>query len=455
MNRPRILIIDDDHRHRTMLKDILSPIEADVSEAAAGDDGLPRSAGSRPDLVIARLKASSWDGSNLCPLFNGDASRKDIPVILMGSAESAEHIQQGMTAGAFAYIDTNEATARLVPTVEKILKNPPVQPSEIKILVVDDSSSIRQLLQEELAAAGYRVLTAENGKKALEVLRDTLPDLILSDVYMPEMSGLELCATLHGNPLYAAIPFVVMSSESDAGNMRRMMRYGVAAFIIKPFKIEQLIMTLDKIVSYEFLLLLKEKERLDGEQKLLIAGIASLVKALEARDHYTCGHSERVSRILAGLVEHAGGTPGEVERAQIAGRLHDIGKIGIRDNVLLKPGALSDDEFDHIKQHPSIGAAIIQAIPSISDILPVVHSHHERMDGKGYPQGLKGSAIPLWARITAIADTYDALTSDRPYRKGMSHDRALDIIDNASATQLCPDCVHLFFAWCRQGKLGQ
>ena len=334
-----------------------------------------------------------------------------------------------------------------IPAVEKIVKKPFEDKTGLKILVVDDSKSIRLTLEEGLSMEGYLVLTAKNGKMALERIHDNRPDLILSDVYMPEMDGLELCAILHGDPRYSDIPFVVMSTENDAANMRHMMRFGAAAFIIKPFNIEQLMMTLNKICSYEFLLLLKEKERLDAEQKLLIAGITSLVQALEARDKYTRGHSERVSLILSGLVKRLGGTQYDIDRAQIAGRLHDIGKIGIRDNVLLKTERLNYDEFEHIQQHPFIGASIIKTIPSIADILPVVFSHHERMDGNGYPQGLKGDSIPLWARMTAVADTYDALTSDRPYRKGMSHDKALSVVNSASGTQLCPDSVLLFFEW--------
>ena len=332
---------------------------------------------------------------------------------------------------------------------KKALKGSPNSTAtKTTILVVDDSVSVRLALDEGLSNEGYQVLTAENGKNALNIINSNRPDLILSDVYMPEMSGLELCATLHGDPLYAGIPFVVMSTENNADNMRQMMKYGAAAFIIKPFNIEQLIMTLNKIFSYEFTLLLKENERLDSEQKLLLAGITSLVKALEARDEYTRGHSERVSFILAGLVEHSGGSQLDIERALIAGRLHDIGKIGIRDNILLKPGCLSPEEFELVKQHPAIGASIVQGIPSISDILPVVYSHHERMDGQGYPQGLTGSAIPAWAKMTAVADTYDALTSDRPYRRGMSHDNALEVIHKATGPQLCPATVNLFFEWC-------
>ena len=334
-----------------------------------------------------------------------------------------------------------------IPVGEEIHKESPEERKGMEILVVDDSNSIRVALQEGLAKEGYSVRTAKNGREALERIAEKPPNLILSDIYMPEMDGLELCAALRANSLYAAIPFVVMSTENNIGNMRQMLKFGAAAFIIKPFNIEQLLMTLKAIGSCEYLLLLKEKERLDGEQKLLLAGITSLVQALEARDSYTRGHSERVSLILSGLVKHSGGTPYDVGRARTAGRLHDIGKIGIRDNILSKPGRLNYDEFEHIQQHPTIGASIIRPIPSFSDILPVVFSHHERMDGNGYPQGLTGRHIPLWARMTAVADTYDALTSDRPYRKGRSHDKALQVIKAAAGAQLCPDCVLLLFDW--------
>lgn len=359
--------------------------------------------------------------------------------------------QNTKTVSAYSFInlDNSEHSTQQETFEKELLENPAEEkPLEIKILVVDDSKSIRVFLQDELAKEGYLVLTAEDGKSALEIIKNTPPDLILSDVYMPKMSGIELCEALHDDPLYCKIPFVVMSTENDQSNMQQMTRHGAAAFIIKPFNIEQLLMTLNKLFSYEFMLLQKENERLDGEQKLLLAGITGLVKALEARDQYTRGHSERVSFILAGLVQHSGGTARDIQRFQMAGRLHDIGKIGIRDNVLLKPGRLSYDEFEHIQQHPSIGASILRTIPSISDILPVVYSHHERMDGNGYPQGLRGQTIPLSARMTAVADTYDALTTDRPYRKGQSHDKALDVINKVSGSQLCPDTVRLFFDWC-------
>jgi len=456
MATPRIVIINSNPQQRTRLKSLLASLQAEFFELSNTRDCLTVLAGMRADLLLGSLVETPTDNGeiDILTLFKDkeQSPLNDLPIILLGDGVVPEKINTLLRAGAFAYIETDELGEKLLPAVEKLFRKSADHPTGIRLLLVDDSVSVRLMLHQGLSREGYRVQTAENGRIALQMLDITRPDLILSDVYMPEMNGLELCETLHADPRYAGIPFVVMSTENDAENMKKMMQLGAAAFIIKPFNLEQLLMTLNKIFSYEFLLLLKENERLDGEQKLLLAGITSLVKALEARDHYTRGHSERVSTILAGLIRHQGGSPRDIERAQIAGRLHDIGKIGIRDNVLLKPGRLSDEEFTHIKEHPCIGASIIQTIPSIADILPVVISHHERFDGKGYPQGLRGLSIPLWARLTAVADTYDALTSDRPYRQGMKHEQAITIITEVSGSQLCPDGVRLFMEWCRDTK---
>jgi len=178
---------------------------------------------------------------------------------------------------------------------------------------------------------------------------------------------------------------------------------------------------------------------------MMLASITSLIVALEARDHYTRGHSEAVAMLVAEMAAYMNATPDEIETLTIAGRLHDLGKIGIPDSVLLKPGRLSDEEFTIIKDHPVVGATILGSIPSIKPMLPVILHHHERFDGKGYPDGLKGDQIPLWARITAVADTYHALTSDRPYREGMAEEKAFAIIEEVRGTQLCSECVDIFF----------
>ena len=448
MSRRRIAVIDEDLFAQEKIKKLLAATDAEIFAITNLHSCNATLRGIRPDLIIVTItQALINDQARLRQILKDDQLLSQPTLILIGHGEEAEDLAQGLASNAFFYLDRMEVGDKLETTVRQAFGQNAMQPKARKILVVDDSHSVCFFLQQELSKFGYRVQIAKNGREALERLGEERPDIILSDVYMPEMNGIELIEELHRHPGYAAIPFVVMSTENDAGNMQKMMEFGAAAFIIKPFNLEQLLMTLNKIFSYEFLLLRKENERLSGEQKLLLAGITSLVNALEARDNYTRGHSERVSQILAGLVGFSGGGPRDIERATIAGRLHDIGKIGIRDNVLLKPGRLSDEEFALIKEHPTIGVSIIQNIPSIVDILPVVASHHERFDGKGYPQGLKGGEIPRLARLTAVADTYDALTSDRPYRTGLDHGQAISIISEVAGSQLCPDCVRCFLEW--------
>lgn len=443
MNKKAVLIVDQNSSHRSMLMKIIHPMGPAVLEAKNYNEGLAKAIDLSPDIVIAGIQMSDPEGLEFCRQLNTDISTRKIPVVLMGTHESDESISLGFKSGANAYVDKRKVKSKLSGIVTKILKNHQSKQEKI-ILVVDDSSSICQMLWEGLSCEGYRVMMAHNGKDALGIVKETRPDLILSDIYMPEMNGFQLCETLNSDPDLSTIPFVAMSTVDDAGNMKRMMQYGATSYIIKPFNIEQLNLLLEKIFSIQFDLRLKEKKQLSAERSLLISGITSLVTALEARDLYTRGHSERVATIVSTLVEKSGGSKAEIELARMGGKLHDIGKIGIRDNVLLKEGRLTPEEYDHIKQHPLIGTNILKSVTSVSDILPMVSSHHERIDGKGYPEGLKGDEIHLWARMTAVADTFDALTSDRPYRKGMVEEKARQIIKDVKGSQLCPDCVDLF-----------
>ncbi len=315
------------------------------------------------------------------------------------------------------------------------------------VLVVDDSPATLKLIRKTLAQAGFQVLTAANGKEALQTIEEVRPDLILSDLNMPEMDGITFCKIVHSEKYLAGTPFLVMSSESDRSLMRTLLHYGASAFLVKPFNMNQLVITIEKLLSDYFLTLLKEKERLAEERRLMLASITSLALALEARDPYTRGHSDQVARILIGMSECMGFDPEQIEDIRITGMLHDIGKIGIRDDVLLKPDFLTREEYGDIMRHPEIGADILAPIPSLAHVIPAILGHHERVDGKGYPHGLKGDNIPLRARMTAVADTFDALTSKRPYRNGYPRAKALQIIADGRSSQLCPECVSIFTTW--------
>ena len=261
------------------------------------------------------------------------------------------------------------------------------------------------------------------------------------------MDGISFCSAVQAIDRYAAIPFVVMSTITDRALMQRMLQKGADAYLAKPFNIDQLVITIERLLSDQYQMLLKDRERLESERRMMLAGITSLIEALEARDPYTRGHSESVGEILMGLAADMGTSAEELQLLGIAGGLHDLGKIGVPDAILLKTGKLSKDEFAAIKEHPVMGANILAPIDTLKDMIPIILHHHERMDGKGYPHGLKGNQIPLWARATAVADTYHALTSDRPYRQGLPQEKAFQIMEDVRGTQLCPECLDVFMQW--------
>ena len=429
-----------------MVTDSLKPLQAKVQEAENGRDGLHKIKRGNFDLVIADYQAQEINGTKLCRKMKQSSYTQRIPVIMLSSFNSEEEINQGFESGAAAYISKDDIHHDLLPAARKVLFEAKIS-GKRRILVVDDSRSIRKMVVAGLEMAGFDVVQAENGRRGLEYLQQEQPDIILSDIDMPEMNGFEFCKAISRNQSLVSIPIIIMSSNDDRTSMNRMASHGVSGYLIKPFNINQLVLLVEKTLSDQHRILLQKQEQLTNEKQLLLSSISSLITALEARDTYTRGHSENVAHIVSGMMTFCGGSTDDVEGIALAGRLHDIGKIGVRDSVLLKPGKLTGEEYDQIKQHTLMGAIILKPIESLGKVAQVVQSHHEHIDGKGYPGGLKGEQIPLWARMTAVADVYDALTSDRPYRKGMPLEKALEIIDKSKGSQLCPDSVDLFHGW--------
>lgn len=446
MSALRILIVDDSSSTRKGLKELLEPLKAQITEAKNGYEGLNIALDGNIDLVLTDIDMPQMTGIELCQALKHHPSTRGIPVIIVSAFDSNHDIDQGFQAGAAAYLSKRDARTYLFETIEKVLSKSTFTRKQL-ILVVEDSRVVRRLVEDGLAQTGFQVITAKHGREALDLLDSKHPDLILSDLDMPEMDGFQLCEALHADSTLAKIPFVVMSTMSGRGQMKRIIQEGAAGYIVKPFNIDELVILLERLLSDQFQLLLKERERLDAERNVILASIASLVSALEARDAYTRGHSESVADILTNIAAFLSVSRQEQETATLGGKLHDLGKIGIRDDILLKPGPLTEREYDIIKQHPVIGANILKPIPSLSEIVPIVFLHHERIDGQGYPLGLKGPQIPFWPRMAAVADTYSALLSKRPYKRVVPHEKALDIILEVKGTQLCPECVEIFMQW--------
>ena len=443
---PQILIADDSAILREVFTKELAQMGISVTAAVDGQEALEIATSTSFDMIITDIDMPNMNGFDLCINLKKNPSTKSIPVIMLSSLDSEANIEHGFKVGAAAYVSKARAGEDLRECVKDILQKA-LFLREQTVLVVDDSPFIINIVKDGLLQAGFQVITAENGKIALKKLKTHKPDLIISDMSMPEMDGITLCSILQADTSFSGIPFVVMSTSNDRAVMRRMIQRGACAFLVKPFNIEQVVITAEKILSDQYQLLLKEKEKSDAERNLMLASITSLIEALEARDQYTRGHSETVAEIVVGMAKEMSFSSLDIENINIAGKLHDLGKIGVPDRILLKPGPLSKEEYLLIKKHPVIGATILEPITTLESILPAVLGHHERIDGKGYPKGLKNSNIPLWARIIAVADTYHALISDRPYRKSLSQENVLEIIKDVRSTQLCPECVDVFLKW--------
>jgi response regulator RpfG family c-di-GMP phosphodiesterase len=329
-------------------------------------------------------------------------------------------------------------------------------PAGARVLVVDDEEFLRFLVREWLEQAGYTVEEAADGREALAKLdgRGWKFDILLTDIRMPNMDGISLlkewlkrCPTTAG---------VVMSANADLGTAVSALKLGACDYITKPFSSEVLLITLEnalrkkelerQVEDYRLNLEKKVKEQTDVINLMYVRSIDAMVKALEAKDFYTRGHSQRVTIYSVAIAREMGLVEQEVEDLRRASVLHDLGKIGVRETVLNKPGKLDPEEFREVVRHPELSVSILEPIPFFRPLLPAILHHHERYNGQGYPGGLAGDEIPLLSRIMSIADTFDAMTSTRAYRKALPVEEATAELRRCAGTQFDPDIVPIFLA---------
>src|SRR6266478_4866178 len=287
------------------------------------------------------------------------------------------------------------------------------------ILVADDNEGNRELLSALLSAEGYQVVCVPNGHQALEHVNSGAIDLALLDVVMPRPTGFEVCQAMKAKPETRLIPVVLLTSlNSDSDRIHGIM-CGADDFLSKPLNKHEL------LARVHSLLRLKQfTDELDNAETVLF----SLALSIEAKDPYTEGHCDRLSKYSVALAEKLG-LPVHLRVAlRRGGLIHDIGKLAVPEHILLKPGPLTPEERKIMEQHTIEGERICAPLRSFRNVLPIIRHHHEKQDGSGYPDGLKGDQIPLTARILQITDIYDALTTDRPYRKALPLDKAFSIM---------------------------
>jgi uncharacterized domain HDIG len=289
-----------------------------------------------------------------------------------------------------------------------------------KILIVDDNPTNVELLMAQLKPHGYELMKAYDGHEALKKIESNPPDLILLDLMMPKLSGYEVCKQIKSDKKTQLIPVIVITALKELEDKIKAIEMGADDFLMKPFNKVEL------ITRVKSLLKLKELyDDVDSSETIIF----TLADMLEAKDVYTRGHSERVAKYSVMLARHVGLGESDQELIRRGALLHDVGKIGVRELVLNKPEKLSQEELTHIRSHPARGCEICRSLKSLAPVLPIIRHHHERMDGLGYPDGVGGKELSLGPRIVSIADAYDAMTSNRPYRKGIPPSDALKIFE--------------------------
>ena len=306
------------------------------------------------------------------------------------------------------------------------------------VLIVEDNDVLREGLEAILEAEGYSVLTAPNGLAGIEQMKSLPPDLILADISMPEMNGYEFFEAVRVQPEWVSIPFIFLTARRGREDIYAGKKLGAEDYLVKPVTRGELITTINSRLSRS------QELRLAQLQQAYESSLIMLANAIELRDHYTRGHVERVRDHAVAIAKFKGWTDAQLNHLQYGSILHDIGKIHIMENVLSKPGPLNEAEWDVMKNHPIVGMEMVKNIPFLAPAIPVILHHHERWDGLGYPYGLAGEQIPLAARIVAVADSLDAMTSSRNYRQAFTHDQAYKEILRCSGRHYDPDIVKAF-----------
>jgi response regulator RpfG family c-di-GMP phosphodiesterase len=354
-------------------------------------------------------------------------------------------------------------TSRLVsPSAASIAVPPPLAQPALslvgsgeprRVVIVDDEPRLRQVLVRLMTRDGFECVEVADGHAAVAAMTDQPAPLLLSDLRMPGMDGVELLRQVRERWPDTAV--VMITAVADVEVAVGCLALGAMDYLTKPFHLEEVRARVRQALekrqlvvenrTYQRQLEVRVAEQARRLETLFLASMQSLADALEVKDPYTRGHSVRVSRYAAAIGRTLGVDAPVLAQLELGGHLHDIGKIGVREQVLNKPGPLSDEEYAHIMTHPEIGWRLLSPLLAEAPMaLNVVRSHHERFDGSGMPDGLVGDAIPLEARIAAVADSFDAMTSQRPYRSGLTMEAARAELQRCAGTQYDPLIVSAF-----------
>jgi len=402
--------------------------------------------------IIKELLRSLHDAVDGFDLDGADAAMRRIQAYRLPNG-----LQQEIKELAVLLADVEmETVLRLSETLEHRLSKRPL------LLLIDDDE-INRLVVSGLLKETYRMLLAESGEEAFAVMESQKPDLILLDVYMPKMDGHEVLKRLKASEQFADIPVVFLTGDEDEQTEVQGFSEGATDFIRKPMRKAVAVQRINRILELSYLqknlkqevekqTAVAEKRRKKVE-RMSLQMVQALANTIDAKDSYTNGHSTRVAKYAVMLAERMGYVGERLEQLHYAALLHDIGKIGIPREIINKPSRLTDEEYEVIKTHPAIGGGILEQITEIPDIAVGARWHHERFDGKGYPDKRMGEEIPELARIIGVADAYDAMTSKRSYRDVLPQEVVLAEVEKGSGSQFDPKIAEVMMTLIKEDKM--
>ncbi len=443
IDKKTILYVDDSSVMHSFFADALQDSPYQIIDAYSGEEGLKLYKETLPDMVITDVEMPHMSGLELCrEIKENNFENRFIPVVILSSKEEPMDIETGFKYGADDYLTKPVSRELLLDKIEEYLSAID-RKSSSRVLVVEYDRVHNEKISHIVIKSGLTVLRAFDVQTAMLFLEQDVPDVMIISLDIPESGGFQFIRSIRSNEGFTDLAIIGVANKPAGGGRKEVdvenmaVKYGVEKVFYKPFNAEHFAIVLERILSEKY-------ASYKRENRLILDIISLLISSLEARDEYTRGHTERVSKYSILLGKQMKLSAREMDVLEKAAKFHDLGKIGIRDDILLKQAKLTEGEYLKIQEHATIGAKILEPLASYRDVIPLILHHHERWDGKGYPAGIQGNAIPLGARIIAVADSYDAMTTDRPYRKALKHERAIQIIRENTGTQFCPRCVEAF-----------
>ncbi len=436
----KILVTDDEKMNRMNTKFVLEKAGYEVITANSGKECLGVLGEVPVDLLLLDVEMPEMDGIQTLEEIRKNPSLSELRVAFLTASGSQDDMSEAIRLGAKGFIKKPLRPKEMIAAVEDAL----AEKDNLLMLVIDDEP-MNHMMMKKIFDGIYQVSSVSSGEEGLDFLQENEPDIILLDYKMPGIDGEETFAGMKQMDRVRGVPVVVLTADDDREVEKRLFRMGVMDFIRKPFDAEIVRERVHRITELHRLQNFLQAE-VDRKTKDLIASIGKIQKlseqiifalsgAIDAKDTYTNGHSNRVAAYSRELARRMGKKDDEVNDIYYAAMLHDVGKIGIPNEIINKPAKLTDEEFEVIKSHTVKGALILETISEMPGLSVGAHWHHERIDGKGYPDGLCGDDIPEVARIICVADCYDAMTSNRSYRKALPQEVVRSEIEKGKGTQ--------------------